>query len=213
MKSITSRPICIAIILSGLFVLPAFADDYYQYNDAYEEPSDSGGGALYIGFGSLNLNPVKAYEQGVGDTAWYLKGAFSVETRDNLLFSLGLSGYFYEDYEYFYHEMEDHWGDRWVETSDASSFNLFGEIGYRLDIDSHLSIDLVAGYEKILASDRSISDCYDCYSEDIDFASGAYVSPRINYVSDSGLLLGLSYQSYASEDLESAVTFSIGFSH
>ncbi|VUD52199.1 hypothetical protein TDB9533_01582 [Thalassocella blandensis] len=210
-QNINAAVVC--ALLGAVFSSQVSADQYYggdSYTSPYEQMNNRS--AFYVALGGVHLNPVKAYEEGVAEDAWYLKAAFSTQTSDNLIFAIGISGFFYDDYEDFYHEVEDEWGDRWVESSDASSLNLFGEIGYRFNIDSHLSVDLVTGYEKVLVSDRSISDCHDCYSEEIDFATGSYVSPRINYVTDFGVLLGVAYQSYASDDVENAMTLTVGYS-
>ncbi len=200
---------CITLLSMSLFAAFASADHqvFYEENEPYD-PSDV---SLSLSVGNILLNPDQAYKEGVDDTATYIKATFTKRTPDSFVWGLGISGYLYDDNDPFTQTFHDCCGT-YHEHSSASAFNAFAELGYSIDLSENLRFDLVGGYEGVLWSSRDIPDCFDCYSEKIDFDGGFYASPRLTYISDSGFIFGFSAQSYFDEDdVQDAYTFSLGF--
>ena len=166
---------------------------------------------LYFGLGKASIESSKAQEEGIEDSATYLKLGFELQ-RSHWLFGAGFSGLFYDDNNEFKQTVQDYAGSTSTEDSSASASNLFAEAGYRYPVSGNIYADLFGGYEYIFSSERSIDNCSDCYSEDIEVESGLYLMPRIQYEVKNGLTLSLAYQHYLSGDIGNALMFTIGFS-
>lgn len=129
---------------------------------------------------------------------------------DNTL-SLGISLLFYRDNAAFGQYVEDYWGDDVdYEESDANAFMLFAEYGpkYRFGQDKMSFVTLRGGISGILASERGINNCSDCYSEDIDIDGGVYGVIGIGQTLGR-LDVGLQFQQYFSGDLDNSLRLKI----
>jgi hypothetical protein len=103
--------------------------------------------------------------------------------------------------------VRDNWyGDEGYEESDANALMLFAEYGpkYRFGQDNMSFFTVRGGVSGMLASERSISNCSNCYEEDIEIDGGVYGVLGIGQTLGS-LDLSLQFQQYLSGDLDNTV--------
>lgn len=166
----------------------------------------------YLAVGRVSLDEKAAASEAVKDDANYFRLGWQ-RRSDAFVFGLGLSSYIYKDRAGFSQEVEDYFGDVSTEDSSATSFNLFGELGYSHPLSSMVRLELVTGFELVLSSERSINNCSDCYSEDIDLDSGAYIMPRVLLQTEKGFTAGLAYQHFINGDVEKGPSLVLGWSY
>lgn len=166
----------------------------------------------YISLGEVSFNTKTADEEGVKDSATYLRFAWEGQS-DSLVYGAGLSGYFYSDRREFSQRVEDSSGDESTESSSAEAINAFFEGGYSHALSDNFSVDLLGGYELVLQSERGISFCSDCDSSNIDIDAGLYTTPRIKFTADNGLMLAATYHHYFSGDVENAYSMTFGWTY
>jgi hypothetical protein len=164
----------------------------------------------YLALGKAAFDEEKAQQEFIEDSAWSIRIAGGYQ-KSSLLFGFGLSGFFYDDNKQFSQTVQDQYGTVSTADSSADSVNLFGEMGYRFSLTDQFYFDFLGGYEQVLSSKRSISNCSDCYDENIDIKSGLYLLPRLQYKLESGFNFALSYQQNFTGDVKNVVLFSIGF--
>lgn len=179
------------------------------------ESEESSGGFAYLSFGQATLDSDKATQEKITDSAKYLRLA-GEGIKNNLMFGGGFSAYFYSDNADFSQYVQDQFGNQSTANSTADANNLFGEAGYTLNISNNLRMDLLAGYEYIFTSSRSIDNCSNCTKEDINIKSGAYLHPRLSFQSTkdpSGFLyeVGLSYAKSFTGDVKNVLMLTLGF--
>lgn len=159
----------------------------------------------------INIDKQAAAEQWIEDTAFAIGGAaeyYSSDSENTL--SLGTSILFYRDNAEFSQYVEDYWGDEDYEESDANAFMLFVEYGpkYRFGRDNMSFFSVRGGFSGILGSERSISNCRNCYSEDIEIDGGAYGVLGIGQTLGA-IDIGLQFQQYFSGDLDNTLRLKI----
>lgn len=115
----------------------------------------------------------------------------------------------YSDTAGFSQLVEDNFGDRYTKSSDATATRLFLETGvtYPLGLGQAFLVGKV-GLETLLSSERSIENCDNCASEDIDIDAGPYGLVRFGTLVGP-VELALDYQYYLSGDLTSGVGISL----
>jgi hypothetical protein len=155
----------------------------------------------------VTIDTQAASEQWIEDTATAIGGAaeyYSSKTENTLV--LGANILFYRDNAEFSQYVEDYWGDVDYTESDANAFMLFAEYGpkYRFGQNNMSFVTLRGGVSGILGSERSISNCSNCYSEDIDINGGVYGVLGIGQTLGS-LDLCLQFQQYLSGDLDNTL--------
>jgi len=155
----------------------------------------------------IRIDKEAAFAQGIKDTATAVGGAaeyYSSNSESTL--SLGVNVLFYRDNAAFGQYVEDYWSGVDYEESDANAFMLFAEYGpkYRFGQDNMTFVTIRGGISGILASERSISNCRNCYSEDIEIDGGVYGVIGIGQTLGS-LDLGLQFQQYFSGDLDNSL--------
>ncbi|MFL0811357.1 MAG: porin family protein [Agarilytica sp.] len=165
---------------------------------------------FYFSLGEFDLSSKVAREEGVKDNATYFQFAWQAQDK-TWLWGAGLSGLLYTDRRDFTQFVEDQSGDEFSADSEAQAVNIFGEGGYAYAPSKFVSLDMLVGLEVVLSSERSIANCTDCYSEDIDINSGLYISPRVRLLAgEHGFMVGLAYQRYLEADIEGGVMLTIG---
>lgn len=155
----------------------------------------------------INIDKEAAFSQGIEDTALAVGGAaeyYSSASESTL--SLGINVLFYRDNAAFGQYVESYWSGVDYEESDANAFMLFAEYGpkYRFGQDNMTFVTIRGGVSGILASERSINNCRNCYSEDIEIDGGLYGVLGIGQTLGS-LDLGLQFQQYFSGDLDNSI--------
>lgn len=169
-------------------------------------------GGVDFSIGALHLDPEQAYKEGVGEHAVYLKAGLTLIEQGNFIANAGVSGYLYDDNQRIYLTVEDPYGHRDYYTSNADSFGVFAEAGVIVDISPKLWLELMLGYDTVIRSNRSVSEC-ECHVEDIDFDGGGYFMPKLKYQFNNNMTAGFGYQTFGNSDLESAWMVSLGFSY
>ncbi len=155
----------------------------------------------------ITFDKQAAAAQFIEKTATAVGGAaeYYSSTSENTL-SLGVNLLFYRDNAAFSQYVEDWYGDVDYEESDANAFMLFAEYGpkYRFGRDNMTFVTIRGGVSGILASERSISNCRNCYSEDIEIDGGVYGVIGIGQTLGR-LDLGLQFQQYFSGDIDNSL--------
>ena len=155
----------------------------------------------------INIDEESAWLQGVDEGATAI--GFAAERYTNtseMTLSLGMSFIMYNDNDEFAQSVENYYGNIKYSESDASAIMLFAEYGpkYRFGMDNMSFFTARAGVSGILASERSISGCSDCYSEDIDLDGGAYGLLGVGHTFGN-FDLGLQFQQYLSGDINNVI--------
>lgn len=155
----------------------------------------------------VTIDSQAAAEQWIEDTATAIGGTaeyYSSKTENTLV--LGVNFLFYRDNAAFAQYVEGYWGDVDYTESDANAFMVFAEYGpkYRFGQDNMTFVTVRGGVSGMLFSERAISFCSNCYSEDIDIDGGAYGVLGIGQTLGS-LDLSLQFQQYFSGDLDNTV--------
>lgn len=159
----------------------------------------------------VTIDKEAAAREWIEDTAFAIGGAaeYYASDSENTL-SLGASILFYRDDAAFSEYVEDWWGHEGYEESDANALMLFAEYGpkYRFGRDNMSFFSARGGVSGILGSERSISNCSNCYSEDIEIDGGVYGVIGIGQTLGS-IDLSLQFQQYFSGDLDNTVRLKI----
>jgi hypothetical protein len=155
----------------------------------------------------VTIDSEAAAEQWIEDSATAIGGAaeyYSSTTENTLV--LGASVLLYRDNAEFAQYVEDYWGDVDYTESDATAFMLFAEYGpkYRFGSDNMSFVTVRGGVSGILASERGISNCSNCYSEDIEIDGGIYGVLGVGQTLGS-LDLSVQFQQYLSGDLDNTI--------
>lgn len=166
---------------------------------------------LVLSLGRVNFDDRIAVGEGVEDSGVYIDFGWEGRFYNNVILGAGISAFGYSDNDSFNQWTEDDWGDDEYSSSSAAAVNFYGELGYGVELTRMLSLDLIGGFEAVLSSERSISGCSNCYSEDIDIDSGPYIAPRLRFKPWSHWMFAVSYQSYLSGDVEDSVQLAAGF--
>jgi len=191
-----------------LFSINAFCET----ND--QPPVKKGQGSIYLTYGKVNFDPKQANQENVDPSASYIR--LGGEYReDNGIFGGGMSIFSYNDSAGFQQYVQDQYGNVTTASSNASSVNLYGEIGYTASLTDSLRADLLGGYELVVESNRSIPSCSNCDKEAIDIKSGLYVTPRLGLNGDfSGRghwEITLSYAKGIGGNVENITMLTFGF--
>jgi hypothetical protein len=192
-----------AVVVVSLFMsvsTVATADDELEGRNRF---------SMYGGLGQASIDGQKAFAGGVEDSALYIRLGMEFQ-RSSWLYGVGISGLIYDDNADFSQTVQDQFGNISTADSSAEAFDLYGEFGYRYLLATRAYLDFITGYEQMLTSGRSISNCSNCYDEDIDIDSGFYLMPRLQFETEGGFTFSLLYRQYFTGDLESAVVFAIG---
>ena len=195
-------------IITGLCALSlsftVFAADQAIPNTPHAAPT----GGLLFAFGRVSIDSVAAGKENIKDSGSYIRlGAESIPKP--WFFGGGISGIFYSDKVGFSQTVKDQYGTISNAKSSASSTNLFGEAGYSYSLADHFKVELLAGYEFVLSSSRSIDNCTDCASQDIKIDAGLYLTPRIKLAIDN-YSISLSVQQFLTGDVKNALFLGLG---
>jgi len=156
---------------------------------------------------SVSLSSDAANQQAIGDGITGLGVALDFK-RGQLVGGFGLFGGPVDDDNGFSQLVQDQNGDISVADSSTSAISFFAEAGGSFNYEGKAYLDVVGGFQTLSIS-RSISNCSDCDSVDLDVDGGLYIKPRVKVPFGDKYLGSLSYTSYLSGDIESALI--IGF--
>lgn len=149
---------------------------------------------------SLSLDTEKASEEGIEDSA-NVFGFVANDQQGLLMVSMGLGIIVYKDNEEFKQAVQYFNDDIDTESSDATGLLLHFDVGPRFQLGQSRAsyFALKGGIGKVAASERSISNCSNCYSEDINIDGGPYVQAALGVGSDN-LGVALQFSKYTNEE-------------
>lgn len=179
-------------------------------------PLDPTGSWLFtIGVEQVSLDEKQSAVEWIDDSAVGINFEGEYFFHPHYSVSLGISLLSYDDNASFTQETEDSWGDDDSSESDAMGFPLYGEVGYKHFFGPHGKTYVAArgGYSVMLASERGIGNCSNCYEEDIDIEGGAYGSLGAGVRLGTSWLLGVQYKHYFSGDIDRSAGLSISYSY
>jgi hypothetical protein len=204
--------------LAGLFLLSAAFSSQVAAQQVYVPADEETGKWEFRGAVISNaFDKETSYVEGIDDSAFslliggdYLKSGFRT--------SLFLEMFMYDDKYGFSQWVEGTgWfdnGDISRQSSDATGVSIGALFGpqWRFGADQQAVVYVQGGFNAVVSSERGISSCSDCYSEDIDIGGGALIQAGIERNVGS-FTLGLVARSHLSGDLGSSfgVTFGSGF--
>lgn len=171
----------IIIALSTAISFTAVADEAKK-NDA-----DTSGRWNYEGSLELvNLDSEQAAQEFVKDSATAI-GVYVSYVEQDWVTTLRGSFIIYSDLNKFSQVVETSGGfnngDIDTASSDANAFSLGVATGrqWRLGETEDTRLMLQAGYDHVLASERAIASCSNCYSEDIEIDGGIFVQGALKH--------------------------------
>lgn len=190
-------------LLSLALASSAFAADPAPKAQAYS------GWSWSAHVGTLSIDSKVAQAQGIDDSAWVIGLAAERYSSDSsMTFLIGADFIGYGDNYSF--SQNTNKGEK---DSDASGAMLYAEFGPRVPFGKDDTNYFIAhaGVSGMISSERGISYCSDCYSEDIEVKGGLYGVLGVGHRFDS-FDLGLQFQQYFSGDLDNSLRLRISSS-
>ena len=187
----------------------AFADNYRQQQD-YSGWSWSGN----VDHISIKNDVANRPDIQIGSQATALGLAAEYFTSSSeMTYSVGLNYIMYNDNNEFYQYVDNYWNGTSYQQSDANAMMLYVEAGpkYRLGADGMSFFTARAGGSWIFDSTRSISNCSDCYSEDLNINGGLYGTLGIGH-NFGNVEISLQFQQYFTGDLDNSVRLKVSSS-
>lgn len=166
--------------------------------------------AFTFGVEQIAFDKEQAQREFIDDsaTALILEGEYFFHSHYSL--TLGFAFLPYDDDASF---SQDTTGG--YKNSDASGMPVYGELGYKrfLGANAKTYITARAGVSAMVASERSISNCSNCYEEDIDIDGGVYAMLGAGVRLGQAWALGVHYKSYFSGDIDSAAGVVLSYAY
>lgn len=150
---------------------------------------------------SLNMDKKVADREWIDSSATVLGFAGEYFTSANsITYSIGADILFFDDQAPF--SQQTNKGEK---GSDASGAILFAEIGpqYKLGERGDNYVTVRGGFAAVVDANRSIANCSNCYSEDINIDGGPYGVIGVGH-SFQSFSLGLQFRQYFSGDLDNS---------
>lgn len=181
-----------------------------------EVPAYSGWG-WHLGVEHLAIDSEVAAKEKVRDSATAFNFEVDYYTADKPFeLHLGLSLLQYGDHDEFSQYGCYEWGgDCESKSSDASAMQIYGDYGLKKRFGPNKGgfYTLRGGFSAILGSERSIDNCKNCYSEDIDVSGGLYGLAGVGFNATQNFSMGLNYKQYFSGDLDSAFAIDLRWAY
>ena len=159
-----------------------------------------------IGFvlNSMRLNDETAIKNNLGNKMQSYGVYGQVERSNGLLLGAGLGFLDFDDHGEYevavsYGGSNSYFG----EDATAQGFNFYGYAGYQHRI-KNFGADVTTGFELIRA-ERTVTNCSDCPSEDLDIDAGLYIKPRVGYKFGETWGLDLTYTYYVNSDIDNNI--------
>ncbi len=167
-----------------------------------------------LSFDSISFNPEAAASALVDDHATGLtfRMDFKEQKRNqpSIKFGMGANLVFFDDNGTFTQTVQDNFGNDIVAQSSADAMHLFIEAGPNLPLGRHAALSLQGGYTLPIHSERDISNCNTCASEEVDIDGGLYGQVGLNFGIDNvNFESKLKVYPQESSDIDSSVSFGI----
>ena len=169
---------------------------------------------FYLSYGQISIDKatdVVKYGE-IGDSADHVKLGWE-QHNNEWVWGLGLSFFLYDDNNKFSQRTRDNFGNEQNSKSSATAFNGYIEGGYKYNFNENTHAIALIGYEQVFSSERSIGNCSNCASQDLDVDGGLYIQPRITYQWDNNWFAALSHQLYLSGDVSNSAFLTVGVNY
>jgi hypothetical protein len=202
--------------LAGLFLLSTVFSSQLAAQEVVVVPADEDMGTWEFRGALINnaFDQEKSYLEGIDDSAFSLLVAGDY-IQSGYRTTVFLEMFMYDDKYGFSQWVEgDGWfndGDVSQQSSDASGVSVGLVFGpqWTFGADNQAVAYVQGGFNAMLSSERGISSCSNCYSEDIELKGGALVQAGVERNVGS-FTLGLVARSHVSGDLGSSFGVTIG---
>ncbi|HSX84746.1 MAG TPA: outer membrane beta-barrel protein [Cellvibrio sp.] len=203
MRSVSS--LVLTSLVSGLILA---TNVHAQESNGSFDPS--GTWAFNFGVEQVSFDKEQAYQEFIDDSATALNIEGEYFFRSHYSVTLGIQFLPYDDEGTF---SQDTTGG--YKSSDASGMPIYGELGYKrfFGPSEKTYVTARAGMSVMVASDRSISNCSNCYEEDIDIDGGFYGLLGAGVRLGQAWTLGVHYKSYFSGDIDNAVGIAVSYGY
>ena len=193
--------LALASLVSG-FIL---ANNVHAQDTTFDP---AGSWAFNFGVEQVSFDKEKAYEEYIDDSATALVIEGEYFFRSHYSVTLGLEFLPYDDNAGFRQATTD--GEK---SSDASGMSIYGEVGYKRFFGPNDKTYITArgGMSIMLSSERSISNCSNCYDEDIEIDGGFYGMLGLGVRLGDAWALGVHYKNYFTGDIENAVGLTVSY--
>lgn len=178
-----------------------------ESNDRFDP---SGTWAFNFGVEQVSFDKEQAHQEFIDDSATALNIEGEYFFRSHYSATFGLQFLPYDDEGTF---SQDTTGG--YKSSDASGMPIYGELGYKrfFGPNDKTYVTARAGMSVMVASERSISNCSNCYEEDIDIDGGFYGLLGAGVRLGQAWALGVHYKSYFTGDIENAVGVNVSYGY
>ncbi len=158
----------------------------------------------------INFNADIAAANGISDSGIGLGLSYSGE-EGLFNFTFGVSFFLIHDRDKFSQEVEDTWsGDESTEDSSIDAGSLYVDGGIRYPLSGSFALGLNAGY-RYFDIERAITNCRDCYKEDVGIDSDTYLKPFVRFAFNESISGSLAYFSYTGDKgAENSLQFEVG---
>lgn len=159
---------------------------------------------------ALSLDSENTSSQGLGETAFGLDIAGNYYFSPKLITTLGFGIANIKDNEDFSQTVTVtslFGSDTENAKSSVTSFPVFAEISYRSlsPSDPGYGYGVGAGFTQFLGTERSISRCIGCRSEDVTIDGGAYLTASAYFNTGRSSKFGLSARQFVSGDVRTSI--------
>ena len=198
-------------VLCLFFIAPISAESLEATTSLTQEPSAY---RNVQGFGIsldlINLDDNVADALGMDSSGYGLSVDYSGDISEYFNFAAGLSFVSFDDKAGFSQRVENVYGDESTESSSITGVGFNADIGPQLRLSNDtVRMGINAGYRNI-SVDREISNCSDCYSQDLDLKGSTYFKPFISIQVSDSIAIGASYYSYqADESFDNSIQFKL----
>ncbi|MBF7073575.1 hypothetical protein ISG33_09235 [Glaciecola sp. MH2013] len=175
-----------------------------QEDSDYTQYYNPNGWSYNIALSHVGLDSDTAGSQGIEDTAIAIGFGFNYR-ESSWVTSIDADFILYDDNNEFSEVVVGDGlfnnGDISTESSEASALALSVATGYewRFGQDDRASAILQGGFSGVFASERSIANCSNCGSQDIDIDGGAFIGGKLAFNQES-FSVGLNVRQYVSGD-------------
>ena len=166
-----------------------------------------------MSLGGFTVDP-SLFSDGIGERGFGLDLSVVYRFNRHFIGALGMGIANFEDQDSFSQQVTGQFGgfvDR--RSSDVIAIPLFAEAHYEsaVPVASNLYYRLGTGYTMLTLAGRSISNCVDCASEEVDISGGAYFSGSLLMRGTGRIDFGVALKQYVTGDLENALSIWIEY--
>ena len=166
-----------------------------------------------ISLGGFTVDP-SLFNEGIGERGFGIDLSVGYRFNPHFIGVLGLGFANFDDQNSFSQQVVGQFGGPVSrQSSDVVAIPLFAEAQYEgaLSIVDNLHYRLGAGYTTLTLAERSISNCVDCSTDEVNINGGAYLAGSLLMRNLGKIDFGVALKQYVSGDLENALSIWIEY--